>query len=57
MLKSIRFKMVITFLILGILGISALGITYISEVEKLNTSLVQNGTNVEETMKVFMEDI
>lgn len=57
MLKSIRFKMVITFLILGILGISALGITYISEVEKLNTSLVQNGTNVEETMKVFMENI
>ncbi|MBR3882552.1 MAG: ATP-binding protein [Clostridia bacterium] len=49
--------MVITFLILGILGISALGITYISEVEKLNTSLVQNGTNVEETMKVFMENI
>lgn len=57
MLKSIRFKMVITFLILGMLGISALGITYISEVEKLNTSLVQNGTNVEETMKVFIEDI
>ena len=57
MLKSIRFKMVITFLILGILGVTALGITYISELENLSSTLVQNGNNVEEVMKIFLEDI
>ena len=57
MLKSIRFKMVITFLILGILGVTALGITYISELENLSSTLMQNGNNVEEVMKIFLEDI
>ena len=57
MLKSIRFKMVIAFLILGILGVTALGITYISELENLSSTLVQNGNNVEEVMKIFLEDI
>ena len=57
MLKSIRFKMVIAFLILGILGVTALGITYISELENLSSTLAQNGNNVEEVMKIFLEDI
>ena len=57
MLKSIRFKMVIAFLILGILGVTALGITYISELENLSSTLMQNGNNVEEVMKIFLEDI
>lgn len=56
MLKSIRFKIVITFLIIGILGVSALGITYINELEKLSTTIIQNGGNTEEIIKVFIED-
>lgn len=56
MLKGIRFKLVITFLILGILGISALGITYILELQDLSSKLVQNSNKINEIMKQFIED-
>ena len=56
MLKGIRFKLVITFLILGILGISALGITYIYELHDLSSELVQKSNNINEIMKQFIED-
>lgn len=56
MLKSIRFRIVITFLILGILGISALGITYVNELYSLKNDILQNPNNVSEIMDVFAYD-
>lgn len=56
MLKSIRFRIVITFLILGILGVSALGITYVNELHSLKNDILQNPNNVSEIMDVFAYD-
>ena len=57
MLKSIRFKIVITFLTLGMLGILALGITNIIELENLNNQIINNTNNVVEIMNGYTENM
>ena len=57
MLKSIRFKIVITFLTLGMLGILALGITNIIELENLNNQIINNTNNVAEIMNGYTENM
>ena len=57
MLKSIRFKIVIAFLILGMLGVLALGITNFVEIESLKNEIIHNSNNVVEIMNNYIENM
>ena len=52
MLKNTQIKIILIFMILGIICITTLGIIYIDRLEQLNTTIVQNDNfNREETIQ------
>jgi len=48
MLKSIQIKIVMIFMILGIVVITSLGVSFLYQLELINTSITGNGAKIEE---------